>query len=212
MMMITQAATLPSIARKNVAIYEFLALVFSTHPTRDSVYSLREMAKTLEIPYSSDLSLADLDREYMELFVIPNPRYCAPYESVYRDHWEMPASLKRGSNPGEASVMIKGLVMGESTQAVRQCYDEVGGLPADDLPDHIANELRFMAYLWSIASDASAKLRAKFCEEHLLAWVHQLLLRVEESEHRVYYSVALQVTEAVLRDDSKRTNFQPSWD
>jgi hypothetical protein len=45
----------------------------------------------------------------------------------------MPASLNRGSNPGEASVMIKGLVMGDSTLAVRQCYSEVDTLDITQL-------------------------------------------------------------------------------
>ena len=51
-------------------------------------------------PDEPGLSLDELDREYMELFVIPGPRYVAPYESVFRDRWILPAVLKRGYHPG----------------------------------------------------------------------------------------------------------------
>jgi hypothetical protein len=75
---------------------------------------------------------------------------------VFRDHWLLPEVLKRGSNPGETGQTIKGLLMGESTLAVRETYLRAGLLPEQDLPDHIGNELRFLAYLCAIEADAPA--------------------------------------------------------
>lgn len=200
-------------AQARADIYSFLAAVFTSHPSEESVRGIHAMASTLGVPCSNGFSLDELDREYMELFVIPNPRYVAPYESVFRDRWLLPAALKPGSNPAETGLTIKGLLMGESTLQVRQCYLEAGLLPDEDLPDHIGNELRFMAYLWakeagSLPDEAQvwAELRAKFRQEHLLKWIGQLHEHVVESDQLGFYRVALQVAEVMLQNDSSLEN------
>ena len=203
----TASVTIPE---SRASIYGFLAQIFGAHPTQDSISGLREMADVLGIPYPDDLTLTELDQEYMELLVVPNARYVAPYESVFRDQWLVPAVLKRGSNPGETSVKIKGLVMGESTLEVQQCYLKAGVFPGPDLPDHIANEFRFMAHLW--ASEAEnpsaqngelAELRRRFHEEHILKWIDELRERVVESDRLGYYLAALDVANAVLQDEAE---------
>ncbi len=145
----------------------------------------------------------------MELFVIPGARYAAPYESVFRDHWLLPATLRPGSNPAETGLMIKGLVMGESTEQVRQCYIQAGIFPDAELPDHIGNELRFMAHLWALearAQDEDASrledLREAFRQEHLLQWIHPLLARVGENDRLGYYRVVLEIAAIVLENDT----------
>lgn len=207
--MITQTALLSNqdaCARAN--IYGFLAAVFSSHPSEASVESVREMATALDIAWDDHRSLDELDAEYMALFVVPGRRYVAPYESVFRDRWQVPAALRPGSNPSEASITIKGLLMGESTLAVRDCYRRVGVSPTEALPDHIANELRFIAHLWSceaetVGDDAvrHAELRVEFCTQHLLKWLRQLRERVLESGHRGCYTIALELAERVLEDE-----------
>jgi len=194
-------------ARANVC--NFLAGVFSSHPTPGSVIGLRKMAETLGLPCPADGSLSELDREYMDLFVVPNPRYVAPYESVFRDQWLLPTTLRRGMNPGEASQTIKGLLMGESTEQVRQAYLDAGVLPTDELPDHLANELRFMAHLWSREADSSpddgaiwAAQRAAFRDEHLLKWTGDLRARLNECAQVPYYPLALDVVESILKDEA----------
>jgi len=182
-------------------IYGFLAGVFGSHPTPDIVWAVCEMAEALGVACPDYLSMPELDREYMELFVVPNSRYVAPYESVFRDHWLLPATLKPGSNPGEASLKIKGLVMGESTLQVRHCYVQAGVFPGEELPDHIANELRFMAYLWSPEAEALADLRCKFCDEHILKWIGELREKVAENDRLGFYVAAVQVAEAVVYDE-----------
>ena len=195
-------------ARARASIYSFLAGVFTSHPTLDSVRAVRELAAALRIPWSSDPSLSELDQEYMALFVVPNPRHVAPYESVFRDRWLLPATLRPGSNPGEAGITIKGLVMGESTLAVRRCYLAAGLLPEEGLPDHIGNELRFLAYLWAREAEAPpseaqslVEQRARFCQEHVLRWTGELRDRIAESDRLGYYRTALQIVEDVLQDE-----------
>lgn len=192
-------------ARKN--LYAFLANVLTSRPTADSVGRVRQMAEVLGIPCREAWPIGDLEQEYVELFVVPNPRYVAPYESVYRDAWLLPVAHDPESPFAARSRMIKGLVMGESTAAVQECYRDAGLVPSEELPDHIANELRFMAYLWERETQTPqeggryATLRARFRDEHLLKWVGQLHDRILESERLRYYSVALKLAELILRSE-----------
>lgn len=205
-----ESATLAARELKAQAeIYRFLARVFGSHPDQESIRTLAGVAAELEIAFPPGLSLDELDREYMELFVIPGPRYVAPYESVFRDRWILPAVLKRGSNPGETGPTIKGLLMGESTLAVRETYLRAGLVPERDLPDHIGNELRFLAHLCATEADAPAcearalaETRERFRREHVVEWIGDLRRKVAERDGLGYYSAAAEVAEAVLREET----------
>jgi TorA maturation chaperone TorD len=192
------------------SIYGSLADVFTSPPSAERVRSVRQMAEALRLDCPHEWVLSDLEDEYRALFVVPGPRYVAPYESVYRDAWQLPSQPCGGSRDGTTSRMIKGLVMGESTAAVRACYQQAGVAPSEELPDHIGNELRFMAYLWEREADAPggdvrvlASLRARFRDQHLLQWVGELRSRVLESERLGYFPVALQIVETVLQDEQE---------
>ena len=187
-------------ARARASVYAFLASVFHSLPTEDSVRAVREMAGGLEIEDPGPFVLNDLEREYMDLFVVPNPRYVAPYESVFRDSW---------SNPVEGGAPIRGLLMGDSSLAVRRCYDEAGVAPADELPDHVATELQFMAWLWALQANpesgdmaAIADLRSRFRVNHVARWIGSLRGRVAERDRLGFYAAALRVTEAVIEGDA----------
>lgn len=204
-----QTADVPTIEAKATAdVYRFLATVLTSHPTEESVRALRSIAAELGVPCNAGLDLARLDQEYMALFVVPNPRYVAPYESVFRDRWLLPVAPKAGMPDDATSVMIKGLVMGESTLAVQGCYHQAGVVPKEDLPDHIANELLFMSYLWEREAERPADeaamiagWRSQFRDEHLLKWIGQLRDRLAESDDTGYYGAVLHVAEIILRDD-----------
>ena len=187
-------------ARARASVYAFLASVFHSLPTEDSVRAVREMAGGLEIEDPGPFVLNDLEREYKDLFVVPNPRYVAPYESVFRDSW---------SNPVEGGAPIRGLLMGDSSLAVRRCYDEAGVAPADELPDHVATELQFMAWLWALQANpesgdmaAIADLRSRFRADHVARWIADLRERVAERDRLGFYAAALRVTEAVIESDA----------
>jgi TorA maturation chaperone TorD len=193
---------------ERVRVYGFLAGVFCSAPTAESVHAVSQIALTLGISCPEGLSLGEVEREFMDLFVVPNPRYVAPYESVYRDRWLLEPASGTGPGKGSAPLVMERLLMGESTMAVREAYLQAGVLPEEDLPDHIANELRFMAHLWAREAEARgaapglADLRQRFREEHLLAWIGQLRQTVAERERLGYYRVALEVAEAVLQGDA----------
>ena len=193
---------------ERVRVYALLAGVFCFPPTAESAHAVSQMALTLGISCPEGAALSDLEREFMDLFVVPNPRYVAPYESVYRDRWLLEPASGTEAGKGPAPVVMERLLMGESTMAVRQAYLQVGVLPEEDLPDHIANELRFMAHLWAREAEAGgaapglADLRQRFREEHVLKWIGQLREKVAERERLGYYRVALEVAEAVLQHDA----------
>lgn len=186
-------------ARARANVYAFLASLFHSLPTEDSVRAVREMAGGLQIEDPGPFVLEELVREYMDLFVVPNPRYVAPYESVFRDSW---------SNPVEDGAPIRGLLMGDSSLAVKRCYDKAGVASADELPDHVATELRFIAWLWERQAEgesgdvaAIAQLRSRFRADHVARWIADLRGRVAERDRLGFYTAALRVTEAVLQSD-----------
>jgi len=187
-------------ARARADVYAFLASLFHSLPTEDYVRAFREIAGSLEIEAPGPFALKELEREYMDLFVVPNPRYVAPYESVFRDSW---------SNPVEGGAPIRGLLMGDSSLAVQRCYDEAGVAPKDELPDHIASELQFMAWLWGRQAvpesgdvAAIAELRSRFRANHMARWMADLRERVAERDRLGFYAAALRVTEAVIESDA----------
>ena len=190
-------------SKEKARLYGFLAGVFGSPPTAESQRALSDMATELDIDCPREFALSELEREFMDLFVVPNPRYVAPYESAYRDSLTLPPGSE-----GEAPRTVKRLLMGESTLAVRQCFLEAGVEPMQDLPDHIANELRLMSHLWSgeaLKSNGGngqvAEIRSKLREDHLLKWLGELRSKVLQHERLGFYSAAILVVELVLEND-----------
>jgi TorA maturation chaperone TorD len=195
--------------KAQAGIYRFLAGALRSHPTDESVRTLGAITAEFGIPCPVDLSLSELDREYMELLAIPGPRYVAPYESVFRDHWLLPPILKRGSDPRETGQTVKGLLMGESTLAVRECYLRSGLLPEEELPDHISNELYFLAHLCEREAEAPAsearalaETREQFRRDHVSKWIGELRQKVGERDRLGYYHSVMQAVEAVLQEET----------
>ena len=202
------AATIEPEARAKADIYSFLATVFSSHPSEGSARVLEGIAALTGVPFPTGLPADGIEQEYMAMFVIPGPRYVAPYESVFRDRWLISGNLEPGSDARSEDIAAQGLLMGDSTLAVRRCFVDAGVLPENDLPDHLANELRLVAHLWRIESDPSAAdrenvaaLRREVRDEHLLKWVGDLRERLESRDELGYYAAAICVTESVLESD-----------
>ena len=177
----------------------FLARVFGSHPAEKSLRTLARIAAELGIACPNSLSVSELDQEYMALFGIPGPRHAAPCESVFRDHWILPAALKRGSNPGETGETIKGLLTEEPTLEARKFCLQAGLLPVEELPD--------LAYLCEREAEAQAsearplaKLRRQFRQKHAVKWIGDLRKKVVERGRLGYYRAALELAEAVLQE------------
>lgn len=143
----------------------------------------------------------DLDQEFQDLFMVPLGRYVTPYESVYRDERKVDDTV------------VRGLLMGPSTVAVRQLYREAGADISDDfkdLPDHIGLELACMEFLceqearaWEQQDLAKAQqmrdLQKRLLHEHLLVWAPTLCARIREYAPGPFYRGIAGLTEASLR-------------
>lgn len=186
-------------------LYAFLSSLFITEPSKGLVRDLRDIMNILGFPDMKVCSIEELTREYYDLFVVPNPRYVRPYESVYRDR----IPLEFVGNP-EAGLMpkrkyVKGLLMGKSTRDVLRYYREAGVYPSTDLPDHLGNEIAFLGYLLKKAKEISdsesekfLRLYIDFKKNHLLKWIGKIIKRVKDVESTGYYSSALLLTQSLL--------------
>jgi len=188
--------------QQQVRVYGLLGELFSAPPSAEIAEAVCQMAAAVGIGCPEGLAQGELEREFMELFRLPNPRYVAPYESVYRDRRVV------GTGPDGKPLVVERLLMGPSTEAIRQCFLDAGVLPSEDLPDHIGNELRLMSHLWTSdarPADGSTRsleqLRAAVRVEHLLQWIGPLREKVMEKERLGFYSAALELVKVVLQND-----------
>jgi len=115
-------------------------------------------------------------------------------------------------------------LMGEPASQVLCAYQEAGltlhetrGL----LPDHVAAELAFMAYL--VKQEAGALRDApglaetwqarqqRFLAEHLLCWSPPFLARIESHARRPFYAQVAGLTAALFRSETQRLGRSASW-
>ena len=160
-------------------IYAILALAFSKPKDEvEKLYSaILEANESLGLSETAasesldpgHLSVSDLTKEHLRLFVGPGHVHCPPYESVVRKDRPKPD---------------RGLVMGPSTADVRRRYAAAGlGVSKSytDLPDHIAAEMEFMHFLCAEESkfrqqgnDEEARKRRimeqEFLNDHIEPW------------------------------------------
>jgi len=137
----------------------------------------------------------DLRVEYARLFVGPAALPCPPYGSVYRER------------PGKDQL---GLVMGESTVAVKNLYREAGleMSTGTQLPDHISVELEFMHYLCreeaarreskTTAAGEFMDFQGRMLKEHLGLWVPEFTALVGQSTEHDFYRALANLTSAYV--------------
>lgn len=136
-------------------------------------------------------ALCRLEIEFNRLFVGPGRPQAPPYESFYRGNW--------------------GLVMGASARDVERKYAEAGLVPAPDhgdLPDHVATELGFMAYLAMQTAERDGEERQLwlkrerfFLQDHLGAWVPLLCERMREASRHPFYAALADLTDKFVSLD-----------
>jgi len=189
-------------------VYSFLASLFSSKPTEDHILKLKIVSEILGLKVLRNYTAEELHSEYMELFGFPNPRYLAPFESVYRDKLRVafPADPEQGLPPRVKEV--RGLLWGDSTVEVKKCYEQAGLSPEQGIPDHIANELAFVAYLLEqeqkVGKAKKARLREprkRFIQEHLAKWVGLLEQRILEVERLGFYGNAISATRLIVESE-----------
>lgn len=135
--------------------------------------------------------LLDLQRDYTRLFINAFPKMVAPpYSSVYLDG--------------------KGKVWGESTSWVNRLYREAGLEIAEEfhnIPDHVAAELGFAAYLLCGAEGEEAPestIYRKLVLEHLTRWLPAFLRRVKEGARQPLYALAADLAQRLVEEEGER--------
>lgn len=213
--MITEAAC--AVARGQ--LYGFLAGAFLRPPTSQSVSPILDdvVLRQLSEQFGSDAvgeleqfrSLFDgcwdaLDREYQDLFTVPLGRYVTPYEAVYRDERVVDGEV------------VRGLLFGPSTLAVKAIYRDAGVEMADtvrELPDHIGLELGCMQVLCDAEArgreegDGGAVARAqalqrRLLQEHLQQWTPRLSERIRANAPGPFYRGIASLTEAFIQQEA----------
>lgn len=145
--------------------FDCLSVLF-LYPQKNILESYKNCAKAfdLELP-----DLEDLQVEHTRLFINAYPKVIAPpYESFWREKE----------------------IYGETTIVIKKLY-EVCGLDLSkkwhDLPDHIAAELAFLAYLENNDSIEYQDIKARLLEEHLKTWVDKFCEVVKNNTTLEYF-------------------------
>lgn len=118
--------------------------------------------------------------------------------------------------PLNAGIYLDGALMGRSTQTMEGYYQR-HGLALDpgfrDLPDHLALQLQFVAYLHTLSSDVDDSETAKGCigdardfvKRLLLPWIPDFVSRLQSratpGSPEEAYCLLAHITEAALRAD-----------
>ena len=106
-----------------------------------------------------------LQNNYVNLFINALPEVpCPPYGSFY----------------------LEGILMGQSTVQVKNLYHEYG-FQTQEMPDHIAVELEFLAMLSTIAAHDPVQQDYVFLLNHLRQWTPEFFKRVEISDDKGFY-------------------------
>jgi TorA maturation chaperone TorD len=213
-----------AMAAARETMYEFLSTSFSEPPSKDMLRALvaavadgalvsvlddsldlrlESLQVCAEEALESEVAMRNLRQEFMDLFKVPGGKYVTPYESVYRDTREIEGT------------QVSGLLMGPSAIDAQRWYRLGAAEITDqikDLPDHIAVELGFMAYLcrkeqeFALADDHSHLLRARemerdFLASHIVPWIGDLHDRISKKSNHAYFRSVSQIAFSFARDD-----------
>ncbi len=141
-------------------------------------------------------ALGTLQEVYISLFMVHrDDPPCLPYESFYRDPYGQAAGWVAAQL--EREYVAAGLALAPSLR---------------DLPDHVAVELEFMAFLCDREAEAwehgaladgmrSLKEEHSFLEEHLGAWFPAFAQRVRRAAPQSLYAVAVEAADAFVHHD-----------
>jgi TorA maturation chaperone TorD len=117
-----------------------------------------------------------LQAEYVRLFINALPEDpCPPYGSFY----------------------LEGALMGESTVKLRDLYASYG-CHTDEMADHIAVELEFLALLAAMGDEGAVQDDYQFVWDHLHLWAPAFLARVEENDRSGFYQDASRYAKKLL--------------
>lgn len=157
---------------------ELISRLF-TYPDKPLALALisGEPEAGLVLAAMNSLDPVRLQNEYVRLFINALPEVpCAPYGSVY----------------------LEGSIMGESTGRVHEIYRKYG-LETTELPDHIAVESEFLAWLHGVAADDEAAWQDySYLLGHLREWSALFFDRVEQHDQLGCYRQSAGLARALL--------------
>lgn len=210
----------PPDAREITAFRESLYRFFSDcllRPPQDSAAAAwrdpewrAALLRLLDLPPSAlppDLELGDgemLAAEHARLFLVPATQTC-PFESYHRT----PRPVT------EEGVVAFGPLPGKATIAVHKTYGSWGLRPeqeTEEVPDHAATELRFMAMLVGIEGqirtgeddgqlNAVLSAQADFLDQHILAWFPVWTATVQARARLPFYRTLVHLLVRFLQTD-----------
>ena len=122
------------------------------------------------------------------------------------------------ASPYGSAWLDDGALMGDSTLAVLQHYEDGGfevGASFPDLPDHVAIELEYLCLLLGREAAATARgdtetlrgvasLRARFLAEHLGAWIAPFAAAVRAGAESAFFRELATLTERFVTAESRR--------
>ncbi len=127
-------------------------------------------------PQEAPQALTALQAEYVRLFVNSLPEVpCPPYGSFY----------------------LEKTLMGESTLRLKKLYASYGW-QTDELPDHFAVELEFLAMLVALGEDAAVQEDINFLWDHLHLWAPAFLDRVADNDRSGFYRAASRYAKKIM--------------
>ena len=123
-----------------------------------------------------DSALTALQNSYVRLFINALPQIpCPPYGSFY----------------------LEGTLMGASTLRLRRLYGEYG-FETEEMPDHIAVELEFMAALWSLPEHDLVKTDQDFLRDQLKQWTPEFFSQIEKSDTMGFYKEVARYAQKII--------------
>lgn len=163
--------------------YRFLSRLLAAPPDAE----LLADAETLGlIDAGWEDRLEQIQVEFTRLFSAPGPDAIPVHQSVYTDVLRIepaePATQSCGAafSGGE----FAGYLGGPCCAELRRCYAAAGYRPRpDEMPDHIAVELDFMAHLLLASAEAAEDFRARFLDR----WVEVFVQRVRANTVSDFY-------------------------
>lgn len=189
---------------KNLAtdaeLYLSFALVFH-RPQPQSADNLEELIDL----WSEELEIEAEDRKHLIDFCTNYPSGETRVNALW-EHYIPLFEVGTVEAPPYASVYLQdeAQVMGEEAFAVKAFYEESGyslGERPQELPDHLAIELEFLALL---ARDGKLDRLQEFRVKHLVPFLQQILPRVYESK-KPFYSIAAKLLQSwQLKFDESR--------
>ncbi|MGC8502054.1 MAG: TorD/DmsD family molecular chaperone [Desulfurella sp.] len=159
--------------------FDCLSVLF-LYPQKNIIEPYKNCAENfgLKLP-----ELEDLQVEYTRLFINAYPKVIAPpYESFWREK----------EIYGETTIAIKKLYAACNLDTSKNWHD---------LPDHIAAELAFLAYLEGNDTIEYQDIKARLLEEHLKAWVDKFCEVVKNNTTLEYFkNLSILLEENIYED------------